>query len=258
MDDTNEIARKAVGLREELLRTVRESAPDTWAQMIRHGARFTMPEAWSVLDPTDQAARLAETELRRVIDGPLYALGHGACRAVIDASCAGLLLAPDILPAPSGSVYFHTPIALPGPDRVGSVMIATWGPPPPAMGLPGLWLTWYADPRESGEAARIGLPPTTGVRIDQEHFLRFFPAIDQRLMPGTAPAEETSRILRTVLLTLLGIRQELLPGRTIQPASAAESGDRSAPPVRVVEIADPAIPRRLAEAAGAHAMKLLA
>ena len=259
MNHAADTARHAETTREDLLRYLADTAPGMWAEMIRLGTAFTAPEAWSVLPPTNQAEKLTAAEARRVTGGPLYAAGHQVSRALIDAASAGLLLAPEILPAASGSIYFHTPIADAGPDRVGAVTLATWGPPPPAMGLPGMWLSWYTDVRTSADPALTAAARATGVLLDQEHFLRFFPAIDQRLIPGTAPAHETARILRIVLLTLFGISQSHLPVGHVHPTGRAGKSSASSA-VGVIEVPDhalSALPGQLARAAGAHAVKLL-
>ena len=258
-DGFDHVARDAAELHRHLTRYLRGHAPARWSQMIRAGAHFTVPEAWSILSPSKMAANLVRTERERIEGAPLYALGPSASSAAIEAGEAGIVLTPDALPAPSGSIYFRHPIAVPGPDRVGSARIVTWGAPPPSMGLPGMWLTWYVDLRKHtapAAAAIAAMQPDARVMLDQENFLRFLPAIDNRLIPGEPPPDETARILRTVLLALFAIKTGLMPTVQLQ---APHPG----PGTTTVRVADvptqdlPALPLTVARAAGQHSIDVI-
>jgi hypothetical protein len=258
-DNLEHVAHDAAQLHGHLTRYLRAHAPARWSQMIRAGAQFTVPEAWSILSPSKMAANLVRTERIRLEGSPLYALGSQASSAAIEAGDAGILLTPDALPAPSGSIYFHHPFAESGPGRVGSARIVTWGAPPPSMGLPGLWLTWYVDLRThtAPEAAAIAaMQPDARVALDQENFLRFLPGIERRLIPGEPPSDEIARILRTVLLALFAIKAGLMP--TVQ-LRAAHPGS-GASPVHVVDVPSqdlPGLPSAVARAASQHSVEVL-
>jgi hypothetical protein len=244
------VARDAAQLHGELKRYLRVYAPSAWSQMIRSGAEFTAPEAWSILSPSKMAASLVRAERERVENTPLYALDLKASSAAIRAGAAGIVLTPDILPAPSGSIYFHLPVAEPGLQRTGPARIVTWGDPAPSMGLPGMWLTWYADMRDGAYPAVAAAQPHARVILDQENFLRFLPAIQRQLMPGEPPADETSRVLRTVILVLFAIRQGILATREVHV-----DGADSSTPVQVASVADQdleELPLAIANAAGLH------
>ncbi|WP_034262039.1 hypothetical protein [Actinospica robiniae] len=250
------VARDAAEMRSELTRYLRAYAPARWSQMIRTGVEFTIPEAWSILSPSKMAANLVRAERDRIEGTPFYALDPEVSAAAIQAGVAGIILTPDALPAPSGSIYFHHPVAEPGPHRAGPARIVTWGAPPPSMGLPGLWLTWYADLRESKDPAVAAMQPDARIVLDQENFLRFLPAIDDRLIPGEPPATETARILRTVLLALFAIKDGLLPTREINAPPAGNEGC-------IVHVAsapgeDPSeLPRAMVRAATRHSEEAL-
>lgn len=244
------VAREATDLYGELKRYLRVYASAHWSQLIRAGAEFTAPEAWSILSPSKMAASLVRAERERVENAPLYALGPQASAAAIRAGQAGIVLTPDVLPAPSGTIYFHRPIAEPGPHRTAPAHIVTWGDPPPSMGLPGMWLTWYVDMRDGKHPALAARQPDARVILDQENFLRFLPAVQSQLMPGEPPADETSRILRTVILALFAIKQGLMPVREVQAGDAATGSV-----VRAASVPDddlPGLPLAIAEAAGLH------
>ena len=255
MDQIESVARDAAGLHGELTRYLRVHASARWSEMIRAGAQFTVPEAWSILSPSKMAASLVRAERERVEGAPLYALGPQASAAAIEVGVAGIVLTPDILPAPSGSIYFHLPVAEAGPHRAGPARIVTWGDPAPSTGLPGMWLTWYADMRASEHPAVTAHQPDARVVLDQENFLRFLPAIQSQLMPGEAPADETSRILRTIVLTLFAIKQGFMPTRQVQVADAKPGTS-----VHVVSIPNevlPGLPLAIARAAGVHSQAAL-
>jgi len=258
-DHLDHVARDAAELHGHLTRYLRAHATARWSQMIRAGAHFTAPEAWSILSPSKMAANLVRTERERIEGSPLYALGPSASSAAIEAGEAGIVLTPDALPAPSGSIYFHHPVAEPGPDRVGSARIVTWGAPPPSMGLPGMWLTWYVDLRKHtapAAAAIAAMQPDARVMLDQENFLRFLPGIEHRLIPGEPPPDETARILRTVLLALFAIKTRLMPTVQIQAAHPG-SGTTT---VHVADVPSqdlPGLPLAVARAAGQHSIDVL-
>jgi hypothetical protein len=250
VDEVESVARDAAQLHGELKRYLRVYACAHWSSMIRAGAEFTAPEAWSILSPSKMAASLVRAERERVENTPLYALDLGASSAAIRAGAAGIVLTPDVLPAPSGSIYFHLPVAEPGPHRTGPARIVTWGAPAPSMGLPGMWLTWYADMRDGMHRAVAAAQPDARVILDQENFLRFLPAIQSQLMPGEPPADETSRILRTVMLALFAIKQGLMETKEVHVADAASNT-----PVQVAHVTDQdaeGLPLAIAETAGLH------
>ena len=255
MDEIEPVAREAAELHGELRRYLRVYASAHWSQLIRAGAEFTAPEAWSILSPSKMAANLVRAERERVENAPLYALGPQASAAAIEVGVAGIVLTPDILPAPSGSIYFHLPVAEPGPDRTGPARIVTWGDPAPSMGLPGMWLTWYADMRDGSHPAVVAAQPDARVIIDQENFLRFLPAIQRQLMPGEPPADESSRILRTVILALFAIKQGLMATEEVQVGEAASSTA-----VQVARVPDQdleGLPMAIASAAGLHSQHVV-
>jgi hypothetical protein len=255
-DTLETVARDAAELHGQLTRYLRTYAPALWAQLIRAGAEFTGPEAWSILSPSKRAANLVRAERDRIQGAPLYALGPAASAAAIEARAAGIVLTPDVLPAPSGSIYFHHPVAEPGPHRVGNARLVTWGAPPPSMGLPGMWLTWYVDLRENTAPAMAATQPDARVMLDQENFLRFLPGIERRLIPGEPPADETARILRTVLLALFAIKDGLMP--TVHVQSAPLSPGTAAVHVADVPSEDlPKLPLAVAQAAGRHSLQAL-
>lgn len=255
MDENEPVARDAAELHGELTRFLRAYASAHWSQMIRAGAEFTVPEAWSVLSPSKMAASLARAERERVEHAPLYALDENASLAAIRVAQAGIVLTPDILPAPSGSIYFHLPIAEPGPNRTGPARIVTWGDPAPSMGLPGMWLTWYADMRDGAHPEVVAAQPDARVLLDQENFLRFLPAIQSQLMPGEAPADETSRILRTVILALFAIKQGLIATREVQVGDGPRATS-----VLLASVPDQdldGLPLAIANAAGVHSQHVI-
>ena len=101
----------------------------------------------------------------------------------------------------------------------------------------------------------VAAQPDARVLLDQENFLRFLPAIQSQLMPGEAPADETSRILRTVILALFAVKQGLIATREVQVGDGPRGTS-----VLLASVPDQdldGLPLAIANAAGVHSQHVI-
>ena len=197
------------------------------ARNMAHGSSYTMPADWRRLPASEQARGLVKAEARRIADARLYAFDDAAVsalRAVADDLDVLLPVTADLVPSPSGMLFFASPVSV--SDDEGIITAATWGPPMDGFG-DGVHLTWWTGTKAFVER---GVAAGRTSRADAEYRKRFFgplmlhvdmhlpfvPLVDIRLVPLAelqGSDRDSAPAIRAIIAAWYALKHGLVPVR---------------------------------------------
>ncbi|WP_394426444.1 hypothetical protein [Streptomyces sp. SGAir0957] len=197
------------------------------AQNMAHGSSYTMPADWRRLPASEQARALVNAEARRIADARVYAFDEtavSALRAVADDLDVLMPVSADLVPSPSGMIFFASPVSVSADE--GIITAATWGPPMDGFG-DGVHLTWWTDTlaftKRELAAGRVS-PGDAEYRkrffgplmLHVDMHLPFVPLVDIRLVPLAelqGPDRDSAPAIRAIIAAWYALKHGLVPVR---------------------------------------------